>query len=239
MREVLPDLLIVADKFHVVKRVNRAVWQVWPRLLRGRPQDDPLPKNGELALHADEQLSLADRAALDALFRDYPLLHRAQRLKEDLRHWYRRCSAKDARLELSAWRRMVTDLPELPEFAALGGSMAVQKVLEEIDPEALAKDCLDFVSVKSETGQEGPGSEFFADLLRQSGWTVTADDVEPGRPNVAVHIPGASGGPTLMFNGHVDTIPIGKSWPPRREGNLIHSPADGPPTGQSRHRRGR
>src|SRR6185312_2866356 len=88
--------------------------------------------------------------------------------------------------------------------------------------EALAKDSLEFVSVKSETGQEGPGSEFLAELLRRSGWTVTVDDIEPGRPNVAAQIPGVGGGPTLVFNGHVDTIPIGKSWPLRREGNLIH-----------------
>jgi transposase len=121
VQEVLPDALIVADKFHVVKRVNKAVWQVWRRLLRGTPKDDPLRTDGALALRAYEQLAAPQRASLDVLLRAYPLLQRAHRLKEDFRHWYRRCSAKDARLELSAWRRMVTDLPDLPEFAALAG----------------------------------------------------------------------------------------------------------------------
>jgi acetylornithine deacetylase/succinyl-diaminopimelate desuccinylase-like protein len=105
------------------------------------------------------------------------------------------------------------------------------EVLAQIDSEALARDCLDFVAVPSETGTEGPGSEFFADLLRRRGWEVTLDEAAPGRPNVAARLPrpGAraaergdpAGGRNLVLNGHVDTIPIGASWPPRREGEWI------------------
>jgi acetylornithine deacetylase len=95
------------------------------------------------------------------------------------------------------------------------------RVLCQIDPEVLARDCLEYVSVKSETGHEGAGAEFLATLMRRHGWSVVSEDVEPGRPNVTVHLPGAGGGPSLMFNGHVDTIPVGKSWPPRRDGGWI------------------
>ncbi len=121
VQEVLPQAVIVADKFHVVKRVGKALWQLWRRLLRGKPKDDPLRKDGALALRAYECLNATDRRTLDRLLHAYPLLHRAHRLKEDFRHWYRRCSAKDARVELTAWRRMIADLPELPEFQALAG----------------------------------------------------------------------------------------------------------------------
>lgn len=121
VQEVLPQAAIVADKFHVVKRIGKAVWQLWRRLLRGKPKDDLLRKDGALALRAYERLSAADRRKLAPLLRAYPLLRRAHRLKEDFRHWYRRCSPKDARLELGAWRRMIADLPELPEFQALAG----------------------------------------------------------------------------------------------------------------------
>lgn len=121
VQAVLPQATIVADKFHVVKRVGKAVWQLWRRLLRGKSKDDPLRKDGALALRAYERLNPADRRTLDPLLRAYPLLRRAHQLKEDFRHWYRRCSPKDARLELTAWRRMVADLPELPEFQALTG----------------------------------------------------------------------------------------------------------------------
>jgi acetylornithine deacetylase/succinyl-diaminopimelate desuccinylase-like protein len=97
----------------------------------------------------------------------------------------------------------------------------VQSVLAEIDPEALARDCLEFVAVPSETGHEGPGAEFLAELMRRSGWDVLLEEVAPGRPNVMAHLPGRGGGPSLLFNGHVDTIPRGRAWPPRREGTWI------------------
>jgi len=95
------------------------------------------------------------------------------------------------------------------------------QVLAAIDSEALARDCLAFVAVQSETGREGPGSLFLADLMRQGGCDVEVDQFLPDRPNVSACLPGCGGGPTLLFNGHVDTIPIGKCWPPRRDGEWI------------------
>ncbi len=97
----------------------------------------------------------------------------------------------------------------------------VQRVLAEIDPEALAQDCLEFVAVRSETGREGPGATFLAELMRRNGWDAVMDDVEPGRPNVMAYLPGRGGGMSLLLNGHVDTIPIDRAWPPRREGRWI------------------
>ena len=96
-----------------------------------------------------------------------------------------------------------------------------RRVLAEIDAEALAADCLAFVQVRSETGREGPGSAFLADLMRRADWAVIVDEVEPDRPNVMVHRPGAGGGPSLLYNGHTDTIPVGRSVPPRREGDWV------------------
>ncbi|MYA79757.1 MAG: M20 family metallopeptidase, partial [Acidobacteriia bacterium] len=94
-------------------------------------------------------------------------------------------------------------------------------VLSHIDPEAIARDTLAFVEVKSETCTEGPGSAFLANLLKREGFEVEMDEVEPDRPNVYTRIPGSGGGPTLAFNGHTDTIPIGKSTPPGRDGDWI------------------
>jgi len=86
--------------------------------------------------------------------------------------------------------------------------------LSNIDRDSLAEDVLTFVRTKSETGSEGPGSEFLADLLRREGFDPVLDPVLPGRPNVVCRIPGRGDGPALMFNGHTDTIPIGSSAPP-------------------------
>ena len=113
-------------------------------------------------------------------------------------------------------------LPSVPAESALA-----ERILAQIDREALAADCLAYVSVPSETRQETAGAQFLADLIRRRGWDVELDDAAPGRPNVMAHLPGASdgagtdGGPTLLLNGHVDTIPIGKSWPPRRDDHWI------------------
>jgi acetylornithine deacetylase/succinyl-diaminopimelate desuccinylase-like protein len=100
--------------------------------------------------------------------------------------------------------------------------MQPHHVLQHIDPEAIARDTLEFVQVKSETGAEGPGSIFFADLLRREGFDPALDEVEPGRPNVYAHAGGVRNrGPSLLFNGHVDTIPIGHSDRPVRDGDWI------------------
>ncbi|MCC6389200.1 MAG: M20/M25/M40 family metallo-hydrolase [Bryobacterales bacterium] len=101
--------------------------------------------------------------------------------------------------------------------------MSFDNVLAHIDAEAIARDTLAFLRVRSETGSEGPGSAFLADLLDREGFDPVLDEAAPGRPNVYARIPGAGAGAgrTLMFNGHTDTIPIGNSLPPGREGDWI------------------
>ncbi|MCY3800910.1 MAG: M20 family metallopeptidase [Chloroflexi bacterium] len=85
-----------------------------------------------------------------------------------------------------------------------------------IDRDAVARDTLEFVRVESETGTEGPGSEFFAELLKREGLEPVLDHFEPDRPNVYAKLEGAEpeAGRSLMLNGHVDTVPIGVSEPP-------------------------
>ena len=62
--------------------------------------------------------------------------------------------------------------------------MDIKQIFSRIDPEAIAQDTLEFVKVKSETGREGAGSLFYADLLRREGFDVTLDEIEPNRPHV-------------------------------------------------------
>jgi len=125
VQEALPNAIIVADKFHVVKRVVEALRQVWQRLVRGKGSEDRLRSDGKLALRARERLSADHRTRLDALLWRYPSLRRAYLLKEDLRRWYRQAAAKDARLELRAWRRTTFELDDLKEFRDLAGMFAL------------------------------------------------------------------------------------------------------------------
>ncbi|MCC6589995.1 MAG: M20/M25/M40 family metallo-hydrolase [Bryobacterales bacterium] len=91
-----------------------------------------------------------------------------------------------------------------------------------IDREALARDVLDYLKIKGETGAERDSSLFLAELLRREGFEPQLDVVEADRPNVYVRVAGAEpGAPSLLFNGHTDTIPIGNSDPPARDGDWL------------------
>lgn len=103
----------------------------------------------------------------------------------------------------------------------MGANDLKQRILNNIDAEAIARDTLEFIKVKSETGQEGEGSLFLAALMRREGFDVWLDEVAPGRPNVSCRIAGSGEGPSLLLNGHTDTIPIGKSSPPERDGDWV------------------
>lgn len=118
-QEVLPEVQIVADKFHVIRRVGEALRDLHRRLARGKGRDDPLRQARPLLRRPREALSVAQRATLDAALRPCGPLRQAYQLKEDLRRWYRQATPKDARLELLAWRRMVANLPDAPEFTTL------------------------------------------------------------------------------------------------------------------------
>jgi succinyl-diaminopimelate desuccinylase len=98
---------------------------------------------------------------------------------------------------------------------------APQRVFELLDPEAIAGDTLEFIRVKSETGAEADGSRFLAELLRREGFEVTLDEAAPGRPNVYARLEGTGNGRSLLFNGHTDTIPIGRSTSPARDGDWV------------------
>src|SRR5438105_3339743 len=103
--------------------------------------------------------------------------------------------------------------------------MDTRRVFDYINSDAIAQDTLDFLKVKSETGQERDGSLFYADLLRREGFEVSLDEIERDRCNVyALAQNRASRSlkePSLVLNGHIDTIPIGQSAAPATEGDWV------------------
>ncbi len=100
--------------------------------------------------------------------------------------------------------------------------MDTKQILDSIRGGAIARDTLEFLKVKSETGNEREGSLFLADLLRREGFDVALEDADGGRPNVYTQVKGsAPDAPSLLFNGHTDTIPIGRSDPPALDGDWI------------------
>lgn len=51
-------------------------------------------------------------------------------------------------------------------------------------------------------------AEHVAEFLRGIGLETQVEEVEPGRPNAVGVLKGSGGGPTLMLNGHMDTVGI-------------------------------
>jgi len=79
-----------------------------------------------------------------------------------------------------------------------------------IDADRLVQDALEAVSIPSFTGEEEALAEWMAERFRELGLEVQWQQVEEGRANVVGVRPGAGGGQTLMFNGHMDTSYSGK-----------------------------
>jgi acetylornithine deacetylase len=63
---------------------------------------------------------------------------------------------------------------------------------------------------------EGAVAAVIAAWLAAAGLEVHLDEVRPGRPNVIARARGSGGGPTLMLNGHIDTVGVAGMLDPHR-----------------------
>jgi acetylornithine deacetylase/succinyl-diaminopimelate desuccinylase-like protein len=74
-----------------------------------------------------------------------------------------------------------------------------------VDRDRLVDLAIRLVSVPSFTGSEEAVALVMRDVLAETGLHVQWQQVEDGRANVLGTWAGRGGGPTLMFNGHMDT----------------------------------
>jgi acetylornithine deacetylase len=82
-----------------------------------------------------------------------------------------------------------------------------------IDPDRLVEWASQAIGTPSFTGSEQALAEFVAQTFGDMGLQVQWQQVEDGRANVLGTRPGKGGGPSLMFNGHLDTSYSGKeAW---------------------------
>lgn len=93
--------------------------------------------------------------------------------------------------------------------------------IADIDAEWIADQTLSLVETPSVTMEEQAVCVQYADLMSDIGLDVDVREVTPGRNNLYAKIAGTSDGPSLVFNGHLDTIPIGNCVPPGRTGDTI------------------
>jgi acetylornithine deacetylase len=85
-----------------------------------------------------------------------------------------------------------------------------ERLIQCVDEDRLVETACAYVSTPSPTGSEQAMAETVRERFEDAGLTVAWQEVEPGRPNVLGTLEGSGGGPTLMFNGHMDTSYSGR-----------------------------
>ncbi len=95
-------------------------------------------------------------------------------------------------------------------------------MIEHVDADRLRDLTLELVEVESPTGDTAEVARLFARRLEEIGLEVEVlDEVFPATPIVIGRLRGGEPGPTVVLNGHLDTVPIPHA-PPRVEGDLIY-----------------
>jgi len=79
-----------------------------------------------------------------------------------------------------------------------------------VDRARLVETAMRLVNVPSFTGDEEAAARLMVELLESLGLQVQWQQVEEGRANALGIWPGAGGGSSLMFNGHLDTSYSGR-----------------------------
>ena len=91
-----------------------------------------------------------------------------------------------------------------------------------VDADRLRELTLELVEVESPTGDTAEVSRLYGRRLEECGMEVELlDEVFPATPIVIGRLRGGEPGPTIVLNGHLDTVPIPHE-PPRVDGDTIY-----------------
>ncbi len=103
----MPGAAIVADKFHVLAHVHRALDKVRVSLQTARGQRDELYRARYLLLRGVEHVLPARLVTLVDVLERYPPVHEAWLLKEAFRLWYRLPTRREAAEELAQLEELI------------------------------------------------------------------------------------------------------------------------------------
>jgi acetylornithine deacetylase/succinyl-diaminopimelate desuccinylase-like protein len=81
----------------------------------------------------------------------------------------------------------------------------IARVLDQIAEDEVVDLALTLANIDSPTGREGEVGEAIHAWLQGEGFEPRRVGLFPDRPNIAARVPGTGGGPSLLFNSHMDT----------------------------------
>jgi acetylornithine deacetylase/succinyl-diaminopimelate desuccinylase-like protein len=93
-----------------------------------------------------------------------------------------------------------------------------EELLGRVDAERLQQTTLDLVRIRSYTGDTREVAALYARHLEQIGLEVEVIREYPNAPSVVARLRGS--GPTLEFNGHLDTVPVDHPVPCVKDGRI-------------------
>lgn len=91
----------------------------------------------------------------------------------------------------------------------MADSSDLEKVLASLSKDELIEITCDLINIPSPTGEEKACAEYIIRRFEKAGIKHIPQLIEDDRPNAIGIIKGRGTGPTLMFNGHMDTSYIG------------------------------
>ena len=95
-------------------------------------------------------------------------------------------------------------------------------MLDRVDAEAIAALTLELVETPSPTGDTADVAGLYAERLAGHGLDVELlDEVFPATPIVVGRLRGGDPGPTVVLNGHLDTVPIPHEPARREDGRIV------------------
>lgn len=102
-----------------------------------------------------------------------------------------------------------------------------QRILSAVDREAMVRLAQALIRIPSFKTEETQVARHIAELLRQRGYQVQLQEVEPGRFQTVATLKGTGGGKSLMLNGHIDIDPLAMGWrrdpwTPKLEGDRLY-----------------
>jgi succinyl-diaminopimelate desuccinylase len=93
--------------------------------------------------------------------------------------------------------------------------MDEERLLSEVRESEVVKYCRDLVRIRTVNppGDEIKAAEYVASTLKQAGLDAELVEHTPNRASMVARLKGSGRKPALLYNGHLDTVPVGsEKW---------------------------